>query len=406
MAATGRPVVRIRLTAPSGPVVTVEAGPEHALRQVAACTLDDLGLSPGEPPAPGPELRSAPGLDVPAIARALPGGRFDPVWLDLPHPRGYLHTLPWEGLLLDLGRPIWRGSRTAPLPRLGAPSLTVTVCAGAWPHDRRGMPERPSEAWAVPAQRRADVRVFTTPPDGTSPAFTGPPPVDGGLPAHDGSAADLTDPWLLGVRDALDGRALDVLHVVAPGVFTGGRGAVRAPDGHAVGAAQLSAFLGRTGAWCLMLTGSSATGSMAALRDLADATATARPCVTLTHDADEPYEPPADLIPGRNLGPLFGRAFGTEAAGSAPPASPAVATWVAPSFVDGSALRADPPPVGPRARAALARDHAPGWVAAYLRDLELRDAGQCPDDPAVTTTRAHLTALLEDLVGRYVTAEG
>ena len=382
-AATGRPVVRIRLTAPSGPVVTVESGPEHALRQVAACTLDDLKLSPGAPPADGPEVRSAPGLDVPAIARALPGGRFDPVWLDLPSPRGYLHTLPWEGLLLGLGRPVWRGSRTAPLPRLGAPSLTVTVCAGAWPDGRRGMPERPAEAWAVPAQCRADVRVFTD-----------PPPPDGRPPAG------LGDPWLRGVRDAWDGRALDVLHVVAPGVFTGGRGAVRAPDGHAVGAAELSAFLGRTGAWCLMLTGASAAGSMAALRDLADAVATARPCVTLTHDADEPYEPPADLIPGRNLGPLFGRAFGTEAAGSAPPASPAVGTWVAPSFVDGSAIEADPPPVGPRARAVLAREHAPGWVAAYLRDLELRDAERCAD------ARAHLTERLEELVGRYVTAEG
>jgi len=327
-----RPVLRARLTpapgtGPDGPAkppatglraaaaapatVVIEAGDGDRLRVVGSCALGDLGLVPGAPPD-GPEVRAAPGLDVAAIARALPGGRFEPVWLELPSPRGYLHVLPWEALLLGLRRPLWRASRTAPLPRPGRASLTVAVVAGGWPGEPRGLPDRPTEAWTVPTQCRADVRVFAGPP-----------------------AVDPAAPWLPGVRASLDGHPLDVLHLVSPGVFTDGRGAVRAPDGHPVGAEEITAFLDRTGAWCLMLTGSSRTGSLAALRDLADAIATTRPCVTLTHDADEPHEPPADLIPGRNLAPLFGRAFGTEATGSAPPASPAVACWVAPSFVNG-----------------------------------------------------------------------
>lgn len=395
------PVLRIRLTSPSSADVIFEAGTDGHPEPVTGCTLADLGLPEGER-----STHSGPRFDLKAVARALPGGRLDPVWLEVPSPRGHLHVLPWERLLLGLNRPIWRASRTGPLPRLGAPSLTVAMCTGGWPDTPRGLPEDPTEAWSVPAGRRADVQVFTDPPPPT-----GRPPVD------------LTDPWLLGVRDALDGRALDVLHLVAPGVFTGDRGAVvrpagateqatHSPDASPVGAAEISAFLGQTGAWCLVLTGSSHYGSMAALRDVADAVATARPCVVLTQDADEPHEPRSGLIPGRNLGPLFGRVFDTEAAGKSPPASPAVACWVAPSFVDGTAVRAAPHRMGPLARAALDRDRAPGWVAAYLRDLELRDDELLPDgpgglaDPDVAVARAHLTELLDDLVDRYGTTEG
>ncbi|HEY3684002.1 MAG TPA: hypothetical protein VGL93_13220 [Streptosporangiaceae bacterium] len=386
-------VLRVRLAAPDADEVLFEAvtAPDAAdtpaVRHVTSCTLADLGLAAGQPAEFG-EMRPD-AVDVAAIAAALRAGPLAPVWLDLPSPRGLLHLVPWEAVLLPLYRPVWRLCRTAPYPRPDAASLTVAVCAGDWPEGPRGLPRQPTNAWSLAAGRIAEVRVF----------FDAPPPRE--------REVDLTDPWLLGVRDALDGTALDVLHLVAPGVFTGGHGGVAAPasatpgaTAHVVDAAEISAFLGQTGAWCLVLTGSSRTGSMAALRDVADAVASARPCVVVAHDADEPYGPPGDLLPAHILFPLLPEAYSGR---RVLPPSAAVACWTAPS-----APRGPVAPLAARTNAVLSRRRAPGWVASYLRDMEARSTELRPGgddstaDPDVAAAQRHLAARLDELVDRYV----
>jgi len=410
-------------------------------RELARCSIHDLGLPQiltGARPIADEALR-VPSDVLGILAASVPGLGPSPLppsnalWLEFPSPRGSLYLMPWERLLAPLGRPLFRLPNYVVRPQAPGPNLEVAICASR-PRAKVPFPSEDIVAtianqYLTHAGHDVTLHLFT---DGPVP-LPGPVPAGRGhVIVHDpaaaaayerpqrtarvGVSARLSNPWLLWMRDAVQGRRLDIVHFVMHGYLSGDRGAVavattptvNTDEGMArfIGAAEMNAFLSQVGAWGLALTGPPGNYSEPGLRALADAIALVRPGVAITHDVG------LDI-----LGQEFGSCLRTVVAheDSVDGALPAVTCWAHPAFVqfpdedqadlhlneDGSSAF-----IGPMTVDALSEPDTEAWVASASRVLEMQQVRWLPDsseqaaDPAAVGALRNVADLVERHVGR------
>lgn len=432
------PTVRVRMSRTyDRPSVDFEAVRGRGeVRQVATVPVRDLGLpdrvegtrSVSEamfalPPAVLDRLRDAAGDlgDSPAEPH-------EALWLELPPPRGALPLVPWERLLAPVGRPLLRLPNHVLRPQASDTTLDVAICASTptdeTPFHAAAELVRAAGVWRDRAGHEVTVHLFTDVDsvDETASAAAG---LGAGVRVHDpregrrgdreGSYAT-AGPWLSWVRESLQGNAVDVVHVLAHGFLSGDRGALAlasTPDRDSgaptrlVDSAELLAFLGRVGAWSLVLSGPQRNYSPAGLRALGDAVALALPGVCLVHDLGD--DPDASQL-AATVGMVY--------AGVVGPAQPlpAVTSWVHPQFVEfpeeeryarGMTEDGRSALLGEATARVLDSAVTPAWVAAGARSLEAQQAEWLPSGSAADMDPAAVTALesVSSLLDRHVRAE-
>jgi len=410
-------------------------------REVARCSLRDLGLPAalvGMRPVDDRALTVPPGV-LGKLRDAVPGLGSSPLppdsalWLEFPSPRGFLYVVPWERLLERLERSLFRLPNHLVRPQAPGKTLDVAICASA--PAAEGKDYFPADSIIRPLAlqylgrtgHEVTVHVFTD-----DETYSARPLVDLGprVVVHDpaasirygsparsatvGTTAQVSNPWLQWVRDAIGDRALDFVHFVGHGYLSGDRGAIAvaaAPTDNRdlewsrfIGAVELNTFLSQVGAWGLVLTGPPNNYSEAGLRELADSIAMLRPGVTMTHD----FGADGDCA-------QLGLALQTVLAPASPldHPLPAATCWVHPRFVefpeeyrvdlsldvDGSSIF-----VTGATKNALAGNTTQAWVAAASRVLEVQQIRWLPDSSGRIADPAALIALqnVADLVERHV----
>ncbi|MCX5542152.1 hypothetical protein M3A49_22060 [Paraburkholderia sp. CNPSo 3076] len=237
-----------------------------------------------------------------------------PLWLHLFKPYGFLGSVDWEGALVGaLRRPLLRLPDFLERPRENRAVLDVAlVCSEPVSEPRLDPPQLLVDiAQAVLRRSRrerttihlfADEQYFHI----LKARFANEPRVA----VHDPAAAsahgiqerghvagselrDLQSPWLLWIRDSMQGRSLDAVHFVAHGYLADQRPAlalaesplcnVDRSDARYVGVGELAAFLTQTGAWSAIFSSPPGNYSEAGLRLLADTLAQTRPGPVLYH---------------------------------------------------------------------------------------------------------------------------
>jgi hypothetical protein len=230
-----------------------------------------------------------------------------------------------------------------------------------------------------------------------------------------GQSAEVSNPWLQWMRDALAGSPLDFVHFVTHGYLSGNRGAIAlapSPTYNAdrtwsrfLGSSEVSTFLAQMGAWGLGLTGPPGNYSAPGLRELADAIALSRPGVVITHDITLDSDCQE-----------LGAALQTVLSDHAPPLRgplPSATCWVHPRFVEFSErystdqyLNTDGSSafVGGATTEALADGRTESWVASASRALETQQMKWLPDTAEASSDPAAVEALrnVADLVERHV----
>ncbi|WP_371501869.1 hypothetical protein OG871_33185 [Kitasatospora sp. NBC_00374] len=414
----------------------------------ATCQSGDLGLPARLSPTdqlpdegfrlPDEVLHAlGPALDALGPAAGQPQ---DAVWLELANPRGYLHLVPWEQLLAPLGRPVLRLPQHVLRAQPPSDTLEIAICAGS-PPARAGaattsaLLERLTGLWIKHSGHHVHIHLFTDlagylevaewatcmapylvvhdPHDAAR--FMGPRGTS--LTADPG---ELVNPWLRWIRDALQRRALDVVHFVTDGYLADGRGAIaiagtpllgpgQAPSAF-VGSAELCTLLAQVGAWCLVVNGAPGNPSGAGLRELADAVAAARPGLVMVdeHDLDED---------GRHLAATVTMVVGGGSAVTG--AMPGVVCWAHPRFVDSPGTAAllltkdrRSSLIGGATQDSLVGDGTPAWVAAGTRYLEAQQSAWMPDspdaaevDPDAAAALRSVSSLLERHVRRHLDSD-
>jgi hypothetical protein len=411
--------------------------------EVIRCPVPELGLPAamtGLHPVEDRALTVPPNV-LDALQRAVPGLGPSPLppqsalWLEFPSPRGYLYVMPWERLLAPLGRSLFRLPDHLVRPQAPGQTLEVAICASAPLAKVPFVPPQIVEVlvrqYLEKTGRNVTVHVFTDEnwyeqvravlqnfggqtvvhEPATAARYARPERT-----SRVGTSAQVSNPWLLWMRDATGGKPLDFVHFVSHGYLSGGRGAIAVASSPTlntdrrwsrfIGAVEVNSFLSQVGAWGLVLTGPAGNFSEAGLRELADCIALSRPGVTMAHR----FEDDIDCT-------QFGWAMQTVVApGSAlDDPLPCVTCWVHPRFVDfpqeyeqdlhvnadGSSVFITEP-----TKTALAGSETQAWVAAATRFLETQQVRWLPDspdvsaDPAAVTALGNVAALVEKHVNR------
>ena len=409
--------------------------------EVARCAVRDLGLPDamtGLRPVDDGAL-TVPAAVLSAVQAAVPGLGESPLppesalWLEFPSPRGYLYVMPWERLLEPLGRSVFRLPNHLVRPQASGQMLHVAICASAplakVPFSPPEMINSLARQYLEKTGRDVTVHVFTDDNwveairqvlgDLGKRVVVYPPAAAAAYerPAQDSRIAtsrQVSNPWLMWMRDATGGKPLDFVHFVSHGYLSGGRGAIAVASSPTIntdaewsrfiGAVELNTFMYQVGAWGLVLTGPYDNFSEAGLRELGDAIALVRPGVTITHRFED------DVNCSQ-----FGLALETMLAPGSPLDHPLPATtcWVHPRFVefpaeyeedlhvsmDGSSAF-----ITETTKTALAGSETESWVAAATRCLEAQQMRWLPDSPEVTADPAAVSAIanVAALVGRHV----
>jgi hypothetical protein len=304
------------------------------LVEVARCGIDDVGLPSllSEDRAIGGATSVLPGILE--RLREFTGGMnlLTPLgervlWLEFPHPRGLLHTLPWERLLEPLEHRIVRLPTHIVSPLQSRRTNEVGICVGALDDERvvatdtlfhlltsyvrrirlpgfsgtlHVFTDDESAESARTAVHRVQDWVIENPwarwaPAGFEPAET--PAIvihnpDRPLPSKKvASASPVGNPWLVWMCDEIAEKPLDEVHFVCRGDFYNQHGAMRlttglanSDDQRAIDVGELNAFMTQVGAYSLALTGLKDDRSLAALRELVDAVTFERPGYFTVHD--------------------------------------------------------------------------------------------------------------------------
>lgn len=398
----------------------------HESHLVAECGAGELGpldFKGGEPATDDQfslpsDVLHALLTQVPTLGEsAAPPARA--LWLEFPSPRGYLHLVPWEQILAPLQRPLVRLPNYTVRPRAKSQTLEVALCAGwsvvSGQFDAAATLVSLARLWGRVSGLPTTVHIFS---DGwvyeRLRSLVG---AEEQIIAHDPGQwqpADHPAPlcgnaWLGWMGSALQGRALDVVHLVGHGYLSGGRGGVAmsvmpsrlqeqpetddwagdaTPVGEFVGAPKLAQFVSGQGAWTFIASGAPDNFSGAALREVADALAINSPGITISHDLG--LDPDTQQL-ARVLALVFAGQDTVDVA------HPAIAAWAHPRFVDypeenlmtssGHSVM-----VQQATQDLLAGAHTPVSVAAatrYLESLQAKwvTAGDAPDPDAVTALR-------------------
>jgi len=438
----GLPTLRISLDhGSSAAVFCVVRGREHP-REVARCSLRELGLPTSvlEPVDDGalavPDAVLARlATDVARLGESPIPPR-DVLWLEIPVPRGQVHVLPWERLLAPLGRPVFRLPFHPVRAERPGPHLDIAICCSL-PDD--GVADPPDLVARLTRQYVAHtpgvrVHVFTDAAwaDATraavEPLNAAGADVDVHAPAASGAGRRargrgrvISAPWLTWLLEELGGHRVDVLHLVVHGHLADGHGAfVLRPTMTGeipafVEPTELVEVLTRVGAVAVTFSAPPGNPSTAGLRELADELACVRPGLTTVHDLAA--DPAAEQV-GAALHTIFAR---PERLGRT---VPALTSWVHPLFLEPpGATSPDVEPERQRwtAEMRLLRDgrsaflqestrraathvEQEAWVASASRSIEqlqmtwLPSAVDRPVDDAAAAALERVSQLLEQSV--------
>jgi hypothetical protein len=324
-------------------------------------------------------------------------------WLELPAPRGYLQLVPWEHLLSDaIGKPLLRLPSFTLRPNAPGPALRVIIAAGLAvgtpAFDVAGLVAQVAGTWSRSVDREVLIDIFVD-----AESFPGVSDRTAGLPGvfvHDpgrAPAAELGDsdevagrPWVKWVSSALDGKAVDVVHLLSHGHISRDRGALVLPvSPTATGSDRLARFIGpvlmcdaldRLGAWSLLVSAVPENHCQPGLRDLADAVSQARAGVVVLHRMGA-----SDSV--AELGPALEMIFAGRPQFRP---LPGITCWSHPAFVafpatdsvlcdqDGTSAL-----ISGATNEVLAQTDTPAWVAAGTRVLETLQAEWTPADGSV-----------------------
>lgn len=417
---------------------------------LASCPTSELGIGYGEDALAGIDaVRELPPHLGAAIASRLDVlGSRSSVWLEFTTPSGYLTSLPWEQWLVPVvRRAVLRLPYFTLRPRSAVDTLDVVLCATSPTAESRF----PADSIVRLARRIADavprlvtLHLFTD--SAAYPEVRGPA---ADLPAriivHDPADAeryapprrgtelddsyDVTNPWLLWIRDALSGRSADVLHFLCHGYLFGDRGALvfassplersgREYSG-CVGLGQVSTLMTRLGAWSFAVSGPAHNYSQTALRQLGDSLARSAPSYVLVHDArsDSGFADAAAMY--EFLYP--------SVSASPPPRARAVTCWAHPQLVEEYPAVSDSTSPGagllsedgsssvfePETEQAIASEGTPAWLASSTRLIERAQASwlnvsTADEEATPSVSEADAEAALRnvtELLERHVRAE-
>jgi hypothetical protein len=343
-----------------------------------------------------------------------------PLWLELGHPAGYLAAVPWERLLYQhvsdaavLRLPFFSLPPVVPNER-----LRVALCATGPAAHGQSLPALVSKELSImdqslPGPVEVEVFIHSAHVDDLHDDMAGWNLKRLRVTVHDSREADglgvaerapvpagTANPWLAWMGAALATRSVDIVQFLCPGYMSAGRGALAlesplASEDQAwarfVGAAQLSAFMTRVGAWSLHLAPSIIQHSWdAGLVLLANDIARLRPGHVLLEDpadrektaltkahqflyrssAHPPLTQSTPLVLYCHPGLLrHGRDWDRLISGM-PEVASAVNQFTAARGATGDVLRGSRP--------------APAWLAANQRYLEQRTAMLVDNPPSAT----------------------
>lgn len=417
---------------------------------VASCRTSELGIGYDADALAGVDaVRELPPRLEEAIAERLYVlGGHSSVWLEFTTPSGYLTSLPWEQWLVPVvRRAVLRLPYFALRPRSAVETLDVVLCATS-PTSRSPFPAdymlrlastiadmvprdvtlhlfTDSEAYPKVRARAADLPARTFVHDPYDARRYAPPRREADLD----DSYDVTNPWLLWIRDALGGRSADVLHFLCHGYLFGDRGALvfassplersgREYSG-CVGLSQVSTLMTQLGAWSFAVSGPAHNYSQTALRQLGDGLARTGPSYVLVHDARSD--------PGfADAAAMYGFLY-PSVSSSLPPRAAAVTCWAHPQLVEEFPAISDSTSPGagllsedgsssvfePETEDAIASEGTPAWLASSTRLIERAqgswlNASAAEEDatPSVSATDAEAALRnVTELLERHVRAE-
>jgi hypothetical protein len=342
-----------------------------------------------------------------------------PLWLHLAKPLGYLNLVPWEQLLgPELGMPLLRlPDFLAKPPRESLNSLDVILCTSlpvakesfmAIEHLGRmaehisaiGPPNTTIHVFTDQEIHKEVARGFATLPKVRvyDPTEARSLPTVAATKRVLDRPGRIDNPWLVWMRNALQGRSVDVAHFLAHGYLSRDQGALAFAESpmqnvdsriaRFVGATELLTFLTQIGAWVAAFSSPEHNYSEMGLRLLADSIAQMRPGPVLHHELrlDRDCASMADAYRF-----LFGR-------GSAkPPSSPAQFIYCHPSRLEPQPPIAVPVFKGIKTTDTVTRlyegdKNVPAWIAATERYVEQRrleaERMYREDELATTTNRS------------------
>lgn len=339
------------------------------------------------------------------------------LWLLFTYPYGNLAGVPWERILASLDLPILRVPNFAVPPVASETTLNMVLCAGGAGSDGRerkattlalrnvlegldrplvlhvfGAPDDvdavEAEAAVVSRRHRVDLRVHR--PEGTDAA---PARLAGKGVAH---------PWLQWIENDLRGATVDALHFVCGGLVSADQGLLApsspSEDAHPawaspIGAAELSAFMTRIGAWALHLASPTPDGSSDGLRMLGDQISQTRPGAVVVEDVFDG---------GRGTTSLYEFLY----VGGRPVPAPGISAYCHPALLDGSPAWRDLADAETTVSAVeeltlgavlQSEEAAPAWLTSSQRSLEQWAAQLVqPDDPLPSRYPAGETATGDD----------
>ena len=369
--------------------------------------------------------------------RYILNGDDQPLWLRLERPSGYLGAVPWERLLQPaLGVPVLRlPSVESGLPRETPRALEVLLCASApvakdqfeVVHHLTRMVER----ILARVPREVRIHVFTGKEfqDALPQSWGRGSNLSGPVYLHDPQGAAgfeipevrerlfdpkdrLESPWLLWMRQALNGRSVDVAHFLCHGRLSSDRSALcfsesplRNEDRRSarfVGVGELSTFLTQVGAWSTAFSSPERNFSEIGLRLLADSVGQAHPGPLVIHDL--PCDPDFSA-----LGEVYRFLYAPYP--TQPPVSPALAIQCQPSRVAppmptrgpssyGAAVSlgvrdAESAELDPLAEVFSSVENVPAWVAAATRYVEQQSV-RLQESEAAAPTESRRSASAAD----------
>jgi hypothetical protein len=344
-------------------VLTHEAGVREQANRVWRLSAEELGLPSKLSAREAPALRIPEEvvMDLKHTTRLFLMDDWDPLWLHLVKPYGYLGALPWEQVLGPaLSHPILRLPEFLEPPRENRNVLDVALCCST-PMASAAIPTETvvrkvvDAVFAASARPRTTVHVFADYVyyQALSARFAG----DDHVAVHDPAGAarygeqprqsEITEigrvvsPWLRWIRDAMNGRSLDCVHFICHGYLAGDRPALaftESPlvnhdenEARYVGVAELASFLTHAGAWGAAFSSPVENYSEVGLRWFADTLAQTRPGPVLFHLMGGPWVSEWDDW-GASLKRAYRLLFGRTRGGF--PRVPGIFTYCQPALVE------------------------------------------------------------------------
>jgi hypothetical protein len=377
-----------------------------------------------------------------ALASVLRGSEApaEPLWLRFSVPSGLLPVIPWERLLQPhLGVSILRLPYHPILTPAPQRSLDSVICFSS-----------PKTMYSMSAEAIADAFVRQIPTDLAAYttfhlfADTDVQPVLAEVKKEFGDKFDINvydphnapsaisarsrkgassanaiqNPWLVWMRDALDGRSADIVHFLCHCYLNRADGALALSESPScsssegctglIFAAELADFLDATGAWSVAFTSPPSNTSAVGMRMLQDQVARLRPGPCLLHDMGQP-DSAKGLREAYRF--LYVRSW------QPPPNSPTVALYCHP-YREMQDVQSDPASerliseytlVG-RVPELLKSAARPAWVATAQRVLEqnigaFSIAPENAERAAVVDGQKNAVRFVADMLARHAQAD-